>query len=273
MYSKKVSQQTPLLELLNEVAGICMSRVHISFDQVDILLNTSVFNENYMSEPAIAALLQKMLCKGAYSKKQFSLDINCGQGGVIQALQMGDAMIKNGDARLVLVVSGDTQPLVGDYSEIRITNSAGAILLGKSEKTQYIQAFHSENYLEHLDKYQSYISWENPIVKMNHKITEDYYPSCEDAVLETIRNYVQGLTTQLTNPVIVSNLPKINLQKIAKNLRMDFVMESFPHSHSASLICSLHENKDLLRSNKDILIITCSPGISISLVHYKNPTP
>jgi 3-oxoacyl-[acyl-carrier-protein] synthase III len=268
-YSKRTSQQTSLLELLQEVAIECISSANITFDQVDLLLNTSVYNENYMSEPALAALLQKKLCNGIFEKKQFSMDINRGACGVIHALQMADVMIKDKNAMLVLIVSGDTQPLVGDYSEIQITNSAGAILLGKANDDKYFKAFHFENYPEHFSERQSYISWENPAVKMNHKTSKEYDNLCIQKSQIAIQNYLQT-TNELNQPILLSNLPFESTKEQTSSMDLDYLVESTPYSYTTSIISTLYENKEILKSNRDIILHTCSSGISISLAHYKS---
>ncbi len=53
--------------IVDMVAGVseqCLKTCQIPVEEVEMLINTAVYNEQYLSEPALAALIQNALEKG-----------------------------------------------------------------------------------------------------------------------------------------------------------------------------------------------------------------
>ncbi|GAA3149081.1 hypothetical protein GCM10020255_028270 [Rhodococcus baikonurensis] len=82
--------------------------------EVGVLINTGVYRDSNTVEPAIAALIQKDagigLEYGEHDPRTFSFDLMNGACGVLNAVQVADAILSTGSTGRVLVVSGDTHP-------------------------------------------------------------------------------------------------------------------------------------------------------------------
>ncbi|MEY9212589.1 hypothetical protein NI17_004915 [Thermobifida halotolerans] len=97
-------------------AEACIERAGITPDQVDLLINTGVYRDRNMSEPAMAALVQQRLginpdhVRFPTARPALSFDLMNGACGVLDAVRVGADFITTGSAEYVLVVSGDAHP-------------------------------------------------------------------------------------------------------------------------------------------------------------------
>ncbi|WP_052745673.1 beta-ketoacyl-[acyl-carrier-protein] synthase family protein [Allosalinactinospora lopnorensis] len=130
------------IEHASLAAGDCLDRAGITADQVDLMVNTGVYRDANMSEPAMAAMIQKNVgvnldyLQNPTAKPAFSFDLMNGACGVLNAVQVGAGFVESGSAEYVLVVSGDAHPS-NDPAEARRTGfpyatMGAAMLLGRT---------------------------------------------------------------------------------------------------------------------------------------------
>jgi 3-oxoacyl-[acyl-carrier-protein] synthase-3 len=97
-------------------ANECLRRVGVRPEQVDLLINTGVYRDENMAEPAMAALVQKEVgmnldyVRDPTPHAGFSFDLMNGACGVLNAVQVAGAFLAAGSAEHVLVVSSDAHP-------------------------------------------------------------------------------------------------------------------------------------------------------------------
>jgi 3-oxoacyl-[acyl-carrier-protein] synthase-3 len=82
---------------------------------VDLLLNTGLFHDRMLGEPALAALIQEDV--GANPEDPhgeghgtFSFDVANGSAGVLSALQIADGFLRAGTIRHAVIVASDANP-------------------------------------------------------------------------------------------------------------------------------------------------------------------
>jgi 3-oxoacyl-[acyl-carrier-protein] synthase III len=82
---------------------------------VDLLLNTGLFHDRMLGEPALAALIQQDV--GANPEDPhgeghgtFSFDVANGSAGVLSALQIVDGFLRAGTIHHAVIVAGDANP-------------------------------------------------------------------------------------------------------------------------------------------------------------------
>ncbi|MFT4087845.1 MAG: hypothetical protein QM658_11995 [Gordonia sp. (in: high G+C Gram-positive bacteria)] len=104
--------------------------------EVRVLINTGVYRDSNMVEPAIGALVQQGIGLGLeYERsdpKVFSFDLMNGACGMLNAVQAADSLLQSTDARRVLVVGGDTHPSTvrpGATDDFPYDTSGAALLL------------------------------------------------------------------------------------------------------------------------------------------------
>lgn len=116
----------------------CLTLAGITPDQVDVLINTGVYRDSNMFEPAMSALIQKQVgmnpdyVKSPTPKAGFSFDLMNGACGVLNAVQVAGGFLASGGTDHVLVVSGDTHPDVDaadDAEDFPYATMGAAMLL------------------------------------------------------------------------------------------------------------------------------------------------
>src|SRR5215207_9227112 len=85
----------------------CLDNAGLYADQIDLLINTGVYRDANMAEPAMSALIQKHLGMNLDYVQHptvtagFSFDLMNGACGVVNAIQVGAAFLESGNAEYV----------------------------------------------------------------------------------------------------------------------------------------------------------------------------
>lgn len=119
-------------------AAECLRRAGVNHDQVDILINTGVYRDANMVEPAMAAIIQKEVGMNLdyvacpTDRPGFSFDLMNGACGLLNAVQVAEASFATGGAEHVLVVSGDIHPSTKDVEGFPYATLGAAMLLART---------------------------------------------------------------------------------------------------------------------------------------------
>ncbi|MFJ4652648.1 hypothetical protein ACIP5Y_15410 [Nocardia sp. NPDC088792] len=125
-----------IVELSGRAARRAMENAGVQPGQVGVLINAGIFRDSNTVEPAVSALIQKAAGIGLdYVKedpRSFSFDLMNAGSGVLNAVQVAQAVLATGSTEHVLIVSGDTHPSLersaGD-SEFPYATAGAALLL------------------------------------------------------------------------------------------------------------------------------------------------
>jgi 3-oxoacyl-[acyl-carrier-protein] synthase III len=121
------------LHLAVRAAKDCLQQAGRDPHDVDLLVNTGIFRDRNLGEPALAAMIQQDIGANpenphADTHGTFSFDISNGTCGVLTALQIVDGFLKSHAIDCALVVASDADPGRG-MSEHFPYSPAGAVLL------------------------------------------------------------------------------------------------------------------------------------------------
>ncbi|MFI5781861.1 hypothetical protein [Nocardia sp. NPDC051570] len=101
-------------ELAARAGRDCLTRAELEPQRIGLVLNAGVFRDHNISEPAVAALVQKRLEVGLEYRTgrvpAFSFDLMNGGTGLVHALMAAQCFLELGDIEYALVLSGDTHP-------------------------------------------------------------------------------------------------------------------------------------------------------------------
>ncbi|MEU2718407.1 hypothetical protein [Streptomyces sp. NPDC007205] len=104
------------VRLASRAAGDCLVDAGLSPDAVGVLINTGVYRESNTFEPALAALVQKEVgmnldyLAAPMPVAGFSCDLMNGACGVLNAVQVAQALLVTGSTDRVLVTAADVHP-------------------------------------------------------------------------------------------------------------------------------------------------------------------
>ncbi|MFI6448579.1 hypothetical protein [Kitasatospora sp. NPDC050543] len=102
--------------LAGQASRECLAEARLSPDAVGVLINVGVYREHNTFEPAIGALVQKEAginldyLAHPVPGAAFSLDLMNGACGVLNAVQVAQAMLATGSAERVLITAADVHP-------------------------------------------------------------------------------------------------------------------------------------------------------------------
>lgn len=121
--------------LSDEAARRCLERAHHHGDELDLLINTGIYRDYNLAEPALASIIQEDI--GANPGRPphfghhgtFSFDIANGGCGVVTALQLADGFVSAGTAQLAMIVAGDADPAPRTTRGFPFAPAGGAMLL------------------------------------------------------------------------------------------------------------------------------------------------
>ncbi|NNH74751.1 hypothetical protein HLB23_33710 [Nocardia uniformis] len=108
-------------------------------EQIDALINVGVYRDSNMVEPAMSALIQQQvgigLEYGSGDVPCLSFDLMNGACGVLNAVQVSQALLESAAVQRVLIVSGDAHPSASaePVPGFPITPVGAALILEKAE--------------------------------------------------------------------------------------------------------------------------------------------
>lgn len=152
------------LELADAAAGLCLERADRSAEELDVLINTGVFHDRILSEPAFASLIQEDI--GANLDRRpgaahgtFSFDVYNGACGLLTGIHLVDGMLASGTAELGMVVASDMDPEPGISEGFDFPAVGGAVLLSADPSRAGFTAFQFATFPEFAELFQSYVDW------------------------------------------------------------------------------------------------------------------
>lgn len=137
------STQAPAASAVNlagRAARGCLARARVPASSIGVLINVGVYREHNTFEPAMAALVQKEVginldyLADPEPAAGFSFDLMNGACGVLNAVQVGQALLETGSTERLLITAADVHP-GGDADRdggYPYADLAGALLLQRS---------------------------------------------------------------------------------------------------------------------------------------------
>ena len=150
--------------LADAAARACLAQAGRQPGDVDLLINTGVYREDNLGEPALAALIQEDI--GANPGQPpvgghgtFSFDLINGTCGVISAIQLEAGLLRSGVIRLGAVVTSDAEPGLESPHRPPFRPVGGALLLSWDEGIPGFTDFSAETFPEYEDLFVSGLVW------------------------------------------------------------------------------------------------------------------
>lgn len=157
------------IELEKSAAENCFENSRLDRNEIDVLIHAGVHRNEFISEPAIAAMIAgELLVNDDVSppaqRKTFAFDVMNGGIGFLNACHNGVAMIQSGKCRNVMVVTSEIENNADIYPDrllgLKETGSA-VILAGGVNGDGGFGGFIFRSFTEHVDAYQSHIGQED----------------------------------------------------------------------------------------------------------------
>ena len=260
----------------------CLTKEGLDHQDIGIFINSGIFRDKHIGEPAIAALIHGDL-KGKCGTP-FCFDLNNGGTGFINALEIASGLIENGETEAAIVVTGDAIPRRIDRWIFPYTPAATAVSLKKGSHDSGFEEFFHRTFPEYAELYNSALRWDKPdfrksnrhILKFNQD--KNYAEKCFECTKETLSEFFEQHKVVASDFDLVyyshSPLGFGNKLKSWMNLPDDSYGKIYEDGeiHTAGIGFSLSRSLTRIKFHqaKNILFIAVGSGIQVSLAWYKN---
>ena len=280
--------------LADAAARACLARAGREPGDVDMLVNTGVYREDNMGEPALAALIQEDIganlgqpADGGHGT--FSFDLPNGACGVISAIQLEAGLLRSGVIRLGAIVSSDVLPCHTDPGDAHFRPAVGAMLLCWDDRISGFTDFHSETFPEYQDLFASGLMWQArrrfrfPWRATGHNrmvidTRPDYPARLVDCAEETVRRFLDRLGMRIGDIDLLVPAPSwaefvdpLRARLGIPGDRVGYTPEDLDGAHTAGPIAALQAvtKSGRLGESRNTLLLTAGAGISVALALYR----
>ncbi len=218
------------LELARLAAEACLERSSYSRKDIDLLIYTGVYRDEFLSEPAIASIVEGLLhmndtIESQQDKKTFAFDLLNGAVGFLNACHVATGMIQANKMNNAMVVASEIEnnALSRPAELLGIAQVGSAIILDKSAggKTGFGN-FVFKYCTEYLEAYISYTRQQHGKTWIHHEKAADiesYYLRCiRKAVSELLA--LEQLELSQVNIVLPPQISAPFIDRLSEELEL-----------------------------------------------------
>ncbi|MBN1390918.1 MAG: hypothetical protein JXA22_09795 [Candidatus Thermoplasmatota archaeon] len=261
--------------------------------KLGVLINSSVYKDENIGEPAVAAFIQRDLGANPMpmgGATTFSFDIIDGGCGLITGMEIIDGLISCGEIEHGIVITSDVNPSSRYTVGFKFRNSAAAVVLGRSDDGSGFVRFRQYEYLEHHQEFSSNVTFRKDprknfvgVRRMRNILTieesKEFRSLAMDRSMDSISLFLEevGMDAGDIDLVIPSQYPVGLPQEIEKRTRIGtgkvvVVPKNYGVLYSSGPGFGLHRAiKDgIWGRSRNILFLGVSPGLKVSLGLYLN---
>lgn len=263
-------------KLADKASRLAIGRAGLEADDIDLLLNTGLYHDRNLGEPAMAALIQEDVGIHPEDPRRdahgtFSFDVANGSCGVLTALQVADGFLSSGAIDHALIVAGDADPGHRMAPRFPYSADAAAVVCGRSDDRGGIVAFRWDSAPEDGDLVRARVGFERGRNLLRIERHPDF---CVRAAKWAARTAGALLTHTGTDPadvdVVVANpLSEAFLNSLSELLDIHAErvvrVEDATGVHTAALLVALGaaEHQGRLAGAKRVLLVSAGAGIVV----------
>jgi len=263
----------------------CLKKTRLDPNMLGLLVNTGVYRDRNIGEPAIATLIQKEIGANeifAGGGSTFSFDLANGGCGMLTGMMVVDGYLHSGDIDYGMVVTADADPVPGRTEGFHFTPAAAAILLSRGTEGHGFLHYRTATEGRFIDDLTGRIEWMEYKGKMRNilvvKQAEGFAASCARFARENLDSFLKelSLTMKDIDLVIPSQSPRGFLEELKKKkdleLKLVDVTDRLADVHTAGIGFALERAMSTGRfaAAKNCLFLTVGAGLTASLALYRN---
>jgi 3-oxoacyl-[acyl-carrier-protein] synthase-3 len=155
--------------LADEAIARCLERAGRAPSGVGLLINTGIYREENLEEPALAAMIQQDVemnaGSGAHPEHQgtLSFDVSNGGAGVVTAAHLIDGFIDGGSIERGMVVASDVDPGPGATPGYAFPRAGAALLLAPGDDREGLVEIATATFPEDASLFETRIRWHDEL--------------------------------------------------------------------------------------------------------------
>jgi 3-oxoacyl-[acyl-carrier-protein] synthase-3 len=285
------SEKNPIssVKCSSKAAEHCIASAGIDKTDIDLIINTGIYREENIAEPAMATLIQKKSGINVdpilkfEGNSTFSFDLKNTSAGILYAIQVADAMMRTGKIRNALIVSNDVHPSTRLIPDFPFAQVGSAVLLEQSRNSNKgFTKFMFKNsdsthtgFKSYLDIFQAGHEGRNIVtVKKDKNYINDLLEFTVRTAGEFIGEHADNGSA--VNHIICTTPVKTFGRDVAKGLRIpqEKVLSTYdeygdPHTSSLAVTYHIARHKGLLKQGEQILFIGAGSGLTCACGLYR----
>jgi amino acid adenylation domain-containing protein len=274
-----------MIELAKAAAEDCLKQSLYDRSDIDLLIHTGIYRNDFLSEPAIAALLAGELklnddIKSPVEKKTFAFDVFNSSLGFLNACYIASQLIRANKFKTVMIaaseIENNTDIFPGKLRGLKETGSA-VILDGHNNGKTGFGNFIFKSYTDFMDALSSYTSHKNGKtylqVDKNPDIEDYYLEHIPGAVHELLE--IEGLDISQVKTILPPQISSDFIGKLSKKMNVlrekyvdivddgkDYFTSSFAYAFQYA------RRQDIVKPGDIGLIINVGSGIQVGCAIY-----
>ena len=264
------------IQMASRAAKECLSRSKYSASQVDVLIFTGIYRNEFLTEPAVAALVARELgITGAMSAERaapfFAFDIMNGSLGSLTASWVASNLITGGMAKVAMVVSGEC--IQKQDGALGIVDAASAFILDAGDGRVGFDSFYFTSMPEHHGVFRSFaitaggparLGFNGSLEEVRHLAIPELRRAMERHLEES------GLTRDGIGAVLAPQGTNGFAGELADALGMPAhkVIDAGKGNLAASSLAFSLLSTNGHANGKPLLALECAPGLQVGAATY-----
>ncbi|MFD8395795.1 hypothetical protein ACFV2N_43040 [Streptomyces sp. NPDC059680] len=286
---------TSSVQLAGQAAHECLTRAGRSVDAIGVLINVGIYREHNTMEPAMAALVQKEAgihldyFQRTGTNATFSFDLMNGACGVLNAVQVSEALLASGSTDRVLVTAADVHPSgsAGKDPHYPYSDLGAALLLERSAEptvgfgpVRHRGAPGASGGEGYLDMSAMGTSGRSNITVRSDQGGEDWVRQLLDLTVALVTDYADDEGLDLSRTLLVCNRPVPGFpDELARRVQIPrasvvateapLAMDGAPHTAAPVLGYLQAVEQGLLEGFDQMMFVCCGTGPTVACVSYR----
>ncbi len=271
------------LHLAVATAKACLQRAGREPDDVDLLINTGIYRDKNLAEPALAAIIQKDI--GANPEDPhgdahgtFSFDISNGTCGILTALQIVDGFMRSHTINCALVVASDANPGRRMSEHFPYSPVGAALLCDWSDDEFGLGHVHWVNIPDDGENYRATVGLHDArnVLRFSESAAMDEQFAAAGA--RVARNCLEEASLGLSDIDIIVAAPARHGYRAALAAQLAVPVERITVAddesmHTASLVAALRSATEELAPGARVLLIAAGAGVTAGAALYREAPP
>ncbi len=273
------------IEMEIKAAKDCLKNAELDPNMLGILVNTGIYRDHHIGEPAIATFIQRAIGANELftgDRTTFAFDLTNGGCGMLTGVMVVDGFLQSGTIDYGMVVTADTDPVPGESQGYNYTPAAAAMLLSRSAEGGGFIHFKAATEARFIDDLRGRIEWKQHKRKMKNILVmsqaEGFARACAQFTMENLDAFLKETSLKMKDIdlIIPSQSPTGFLGELKKKKGMEEklvdVTDKLENVHTAGIGFALERamSSGRFSAAKNCLFLTVGAGITVSLALYRN---
>ena len=272
------------LHLAVAAAKTCLQGSGREPGDVDLLINTGVYRDKNLAEPALAALIQEDVGANPEDPHDdahgtFSFDIANGTCGVLTALQIVDGFLRSHTIDCALVVASDADPGRGMSEHFPFSPVGAALLCDWSDDDSGLGRVHWVNVPDDGESFRATVGLEDARNVLRFSGSADLDEQFAAAGAQVAHSCLAEASLGISDVDVIVAAPARHGYRAALAAKLAVPLERIvvaddESMHTASLVAALRGAGEELSPGARVLLIAASAGITAGAALYRQaPNP